>query len=147
MTAKVCSVHFVTYLTQSNIMASELGTTLPTLDIALTQLKDILKVKWINIHKASQRRESSYFDREEEKKVTMLRKEVYFKLFKALYWLAKEKIVSTKITSLLGLIEKWVLMIYRRDRECLQTRSELISFVKCYDYNNEKAETVFIDCN
>ena len=27
-------------------MASELGTTLPTLDIALTQLKDILKVKY-----------------------------------------------------------------------------------------------------
>ena len=45
--AKICSVHFVAYLIQSNIMASKLGTTLLTLDFALTQLKDILKVKCI----------------------------------------------------------------------------------------------------
>ena len=101
-------------------MASELCTTLLTLDIALTQLKDFLKVKCINIHKASQRRQSSYFDREEEKKVTMLRKEVYFKFFKALYWLAKEKIVSTKITSSLGLIEKMGV-------DDLQTRSRILT--------------------
>ena len=36
----------------------------------------------------------------------MLKNEVYFKVFKALYWLAIEKIASTKITSLLELIEK-----------------------------------------
>ena len=35
----------------------------------------------------------------------MLKNEVYFKVFKALYWLAKE-ILPTKITSLLELIEK-----------------------------------------
>ena len=57
-------------------------------------------------YEASQRRENSYFDREEKKKATMLKNEVYFKVFKALYWLAKEEIASTKITSLLELIEK-----------------------------------------
>ena len=45
---------------------------------------------------ASQRIENSYFDREEVKKVTMRKNKVYFK---ALYWLAKEEIASTKITS------------------------------------------------
>ena len=40
------------------------------------------------------------------KKVTMLKSEVYFKMFKALYWLAKEEIASTKIASLLELIKK-----------------------------------------
>ena len=40
------------------------------------------------------------------KKVTMLKNEVYFKMFKALYWLAKEEIASTKIASLLELIKK-----------------------------------------
>ena len=40
------------------------------------------------------------------KKVTMLKNEVYFKVFKALYWLAKEEIASTKIASLLELIKK-----------------------------------------
>ena len=57
-------------------------------------------------YEASQRRENSYFDREEEKKAMMLKNEVYFKVFKDLCWLAKEEIVSTKITSLLELIEK-----------------------------------------
>ena len=57
-------------------------------------------------YEAIQRRENSYFDREEEKKVTMLKNEVYFKVFKDLYWLAKQEIASTKITSLLELIEK-----------------------------------------
>ena len=45
----------------------------------------------IEMHKdayeTSQRRKNSYFDREEEKKVTMLKNEVCFKAFKALYWL------------------------------------------------------------
>ena len=36
----------------------------------------------------------------------MLKNEVYFKVFKTLYWLAKEEVASTKITSLLELIEK-----------------------------------------
>ena len=98
MTAKVCSVHLATHLIQSNIVASKLGTTLLKLDVALTQLKDILKVKYIKMHmKASQRRENSYFDREEEKKATMLKNEFYFKVFKALYWLEKEGIASTKL--------------------------------------------------
>ena len=38
----------------------------------------------------------------------MLNNEVYFKVFKVLYWLVKEEIVSTKTTSLLELIEKMV---------------------------------------
>ena len=50
LTAKVCSVHFVAYLIQSNIMASKLGTTLLTLYVALTQLKDISKVKYKEAH-------------------------------------------------------------------------------------------------
>ena len=57
-------------------------------------------------YKVIQRRKNSWFDREEEKKVTMLKNEVYFKVFKTLYWLAKEEVASTKITSLLELIEK-----------------------------------------
>ena len=59
-------------------------------------------------YEASQRRENSSFDREVEKKVMMLNNEVYFKVFKVLYWLVKEEIVSTKTTSLLELIEKMV---------------------------------------
>ena len=136
-------------------------------------------------YEASERGENSYFDREEEKKVKMFKNEVYFKVFKALYWLAKEEIASTKITSLLELIEKMGV----DDLKYFQTRSEpvlrkmllliaktiiqdivikiktsniyglltdevtdicnicqLASFVKYYDYNKEKAETVFIDC-
>ena len=31
-------------------MASKLGRTLPTLDVTLTQLKNMLKVKWIKIY-------------------------------------------------------------------------------------------------
>ena len=84
-------------------MASKLGTTLLTLDVALTHFKNEMHK---DAYEASQRRENSYFDREEEKKVTMLKNEVYFKVFKAIYWLAKEEIASTKITSLLELIEK-----------------------------------------
>ena len=57
-------------------------------------------------YEASKKRENFYFDREEEKKVTMMKNEVYFEVFKAFHWLAKEEIASTKITSLLELIEK-----------------------------------------
>ena len=137
-------------------------------------------------YEASQRRENSYFDRGKEKKVTMLKNEVYFKVFKTLYWPAKEEIAFTKITSLLELTEKDGV----DDLKYFQTRSEpvlrkmllliaktiiqdivvkiktsdvyglltdevtdisnicqLVSFVKYYDYNKEKAETVFIDCS
>ena len=59
-------------------------------------------------YEASQRRENSSFDREVEKKAMMLNNEVYLKVFKVLYWLVKEEIVSTKTTSLLELIEKMV---------------------------------------
>ena len=38
----------------------------------------------------------------------MLKNKVHFKVFKVLYWLVKEEIVSTKTTSLLELIEKMV---------------------------------------
>ena len=50
-----------------------------------------------NAYEASQRRENYYFDREEEKEVTMLKNEVYFKVFKIIYWPAKEEIASIKI--------------------------------------------------
>ena len=116
----------------------------------------------------------------------MLKNEVYFKVFKAIYWLAKEEIASTKITSLLELIEKMDV----DDLKYFQTRPEpvlrkmllliakaiiqdivlkiktsnvyrlltdevtdisnicqLVSFVKYYDFNKERAETVFIDCS
>ena len=50
LTAKVFSVHFVAYLIQSEVMASKFGTTLPTLDVTLAQLKNILKEKCIKMH-------------------------------------------------------------------------------------------------
>ena len=56
-------------------------------------------------YEASQRRENSYFDREEEKKGTMLKNEVYFKVLKALYWLAKEEIESFRILECSDLLE------------------------------------------
>ena len=46
---KLCPVHFVAYLLQSNMMASKLGTALPTINVSLTHLKDILKVKCIKM--------------------------------------------------------------------------------------------------
>ena len=52
------------------------------------------------------RHRTSYFDNEEEKKITSLKNEVYFKIFQALYWLGKEEIPSSKITALLTLIEQ-----------------------------------------
>ena len=53
-----------------------------------------------------ERRQTSYFDREEVKKKTMLKNEVYYKVFQSLYWLAKEEVASSKCVSLLTLIEK-----------------------------------------
>ena len=70
-------------------------------------------------YEASQRRGNSYFDREEEKKTTMLKNKVYFKVFKALYWLAKEEIACTKMTSLLEAIAKMGV----DDLKYFQTRS------------------------
>ena len=70
-------------------------------------------------YEASQTRETSYFDREEEKKVTMLKNEVYFKVFKALYWLAKEEIASTKTTSLLELTAT-------KNATCCRNQNDLI---------------------
>ena len=88
-------------------MASKLGTTMLNIRCRPETAEGHFKSKMHkDAYEASQRRENSYFDREEEKKVTMLKNEVYFKVFKAIYWLAKEEIASTKITSLLELIEK-----------------------------------------
>ena len=56
----------------------------------------------------------------EDKKVTMLKNEVYFKVFKTLYWLAKEKIASTKITVSYNQLIKMGL----DDLKYFQTRSE-----------------------
>ena len=71
-------------------------------------------------YEGSQRTENSYFDREEEKKITMLKSEVFIKVFEALYCLTKEEIASTKFPSLLDLIEK----ICVDDLKYFQTRSE-----------------------
>ena len=54
---------------------------------------------------AHNRRKTSYYDAEENKKVNSLKNDVYFKVFQSLYWLAKEEMPSTKITSLLTLVE------------------------------------------
>ena len=72
-------------------MASKLETALPALDVTL-----------------------------EDEKVTMLKNEVYFKVFKTLYWLAKEKIASTKITVSYNQLIKMGL----DDLKYFQTRSE-----------------------
>ena len=55
---------------------------------------------------AHNRRKTSHYDAEENKKVNSLKTDVYFKVFQSLYWLAKEEMPSTKITSLLTLVEK-----------------------------------------
>ena len=56
--------------------------------------------------RASIRQKTSYFDLEEKRKVTTLKNDVYYKVFCSLYWLAKEEMPSSKITSLLTLLEK-----------------------------------------
>ena len=55
--------------------------------------------------RAYRRQKSSYFDREAEKKTTNLKNDVYFKVFSSLYWLAKEEMPTSKMTSLLTLLE------------------------------------------
>ena len=66
------------------------------------------------------RRKTSYYDAEENKKVNSLKNGVYFKVFQSLYWLAKEEVLSTKITSLLTLVEK----LGVNDIKHFETRSE-----------------------
>lgn len=61
----------------------------------------------------------SYFVKEMNKNVA-LKDAVYEKVFRALYWLAKEEIATSKITSLLELLEKMGV----DDMKYFQTRSE-----------------------
>ena len=58
--------------------------------------------------------------RKKIKKVNSLKNDVYFKVFQSLYWLAKEEMPSTKITSLLTLVEK----LGVNDIKHFETRSE-----------------------
>ena len=71
-------------------MVSKLETTLPILRCRSETVEGHFNSE---IHKdaneASLSRENSCFEREEEKKVTMLKNEVYFKVFKALDRLAR----------------------------------------------------------
>ena len=62
----------------------------------------------------------SYIDREEKKKVTALKSDVYYKMFYSLYWLAKEEMPSSKITSLLTLLEQMGI----KEMKYFETRSE-----------------------
>ena len=52
--------------------------------------------------RAYKRQKFSYFDREEEKK---MKNDMYFKFFSSFYWLAKEEMPTSKMTSLLTLLE------------------------------------------
>ena len=56
--------------------------------------------------RANNRKKSSYFDREEQRKINTLKNEVYYKVFTSLYWLAKEEMPSSKINSLLIQLEQ-----------------------------------------
>ena len=56
--------------------------------------------------RANNRKKSSYFDREEQRKINTLKNEVYYKVFTSLYWLAKEEMPSSKINSLLIVLEQ-----------------------------------------
>ena len=90
-TVKVCSIHFVAYLIKSNIHHG-IKTWNNTANIRCRS-ETVEGHFNSEIHKdaneASLRRENSCFEREEEKKVTMLKNEVYFKVFKALDRLAR----------------------------------------------------------
>ena len=57
-------------------------------------------------YEANQRRQNSHFDREKEKKSNNVEKQSLFWSVQALNWLVKEETASTKITSLIELIEK-----------------------------------------
>ena len=72
--------------------------------------------------RASIRQKTSYFDLEEKKKVTALKNDVYCKVFCSLYWLAREEMPSSKITSLLILLEKMGF----KEMKYFETRSEPI---------------------
>ena len=65
---------------------------------------------------AHNRRKTSYYDAEENKKLNSLKNDVYFKVFQSLYWLTKEEMMSTKIT----LVEK----LGVNDIKHFETRSE-----------------------
>ena len=72
------------------------------------------------IVRATIRQKMSYIDREEKKKVTALKSDVYYKMFYSLYWLAKEEMPSSKITSLLTLLEQMGI----KEMKYFETRSE-----------------------
>ena len=72
--------------------------------------------------RASIRQKTSYFDLEEKKKVTALKSNVYYKVFCSLYWLVKEEMPSSKITSFLTLLEKMGV----KEMKYFETRSEPI---------------------
>ena len=57
--------------------------------------------------RANSRKKSSYFDREEQRKINTVKDEVYYKVFTSLYWLAKEDMPSSKINSLLIQLENF----------------------------------------
>ena len=61
----------------------------------------------------------SYFVKEMQKREE-LKDTVYERVFQTLYWLAKEKVASTKITSLLQLLEKAGVS----EIKCFQTKLE-----------------------
>ena len=68
---------------------------------------------------AYERQKSSYFDCEEEKQMKSL-KNVYFKIVISLYWLAKEEMPTSKMTSLLILLENMCV----HEIKYFETRSE-----------------------
>ena len=72
--------------------------------------------------RASIRQKASHFDLEEKKKVTALKNDLYYKVFCSLYWLAREEMPSSKITSLLILLEKMGF----KEMKYFETRSEPI---------------------
>ena len=72
--------------------------------------------------RASVQQKTSYFDLEEKKKVTALKNDVYYKVLCSFYWVAKEQMPSSKIASLLTLLEKMGV----REMKYFETRSEPI---------------------
>ena len=71
---------------------------------------------------AFRRQKSSYFDKKKDEKISTLKNEVYYKVFSTLYWLAKEEMPSSKINSLLTLIEKMGV----KELKYFETRSEAV---------------------
>ena len=55
--------------------------------------------------RANNEKKSSYFDGEEQRKIDTLKNEVYYKVFMSLHCLTKEEVPSSKINSLLILLE------------------------------------------